>query len=76
VFDEIYSSQKIKTVDEVQSFYNGNLVSVIDFADEYQNIIERHAQIYEIPVELMSEPIVYEVPVDVRDKIETADKAT
>lgn len=69
MLDELYSSQKFKTVDEVQSFYNGNLVSVIDFAEEYQNIIERHAQIYEIATEIMSEPIVYEVPVDIRDKV-------
>jgi hypothetical protein len=49
------------------------LVSVIDFADEYQNLMEKHAQIYEIPTEVVCEPIVYEVPVDVRERLETSE---
>lgn len=69
LIDELYDSNKLKSVDDAESYYNNNnnnMLSGIEGEADYQHIISHNIQLYEIPIEVITEPVVYEVPINLR----------
>ena len=71
ILDGLYETQQFSNNDDVESIYNGNLVSRLDFTADYQHLIDRQIQIYEICQEVIPEPVLYEIPVAIAEKSET-----
>jgi len=56
----------------VESILPNTIDEVINRSD-YQEIID-HAQVFELPVEMIMEPIIYEVPINIKETVDTVEQ--